>query len=80
MVSLGGTAMFVDQTHERLDAYEKLSDVAHNPECVGWILIVPSVHFTQQTIDGMGGGPKHACIPVTHRSLTSGDRKAMGAG
>src|SRR5580693_7102814 len=26
MVSLGGTAMFVDQTHERLDAREKLSD------------------------------------------------------
>ena len=27
IVGLGGTAMFVDQTHERLDAREKLSDV-----------------------------------------------------
>src|SRR6202790_552668 len=30
MAGLGGTAMFVDQTHERLDARETLSDVAHN--------------------------------------------------
>ena len=30
MVSLGGTAMFVDQSHHRLDARERLSDIAHN--------------------------------------------------
>ena len=44
MAGLGGTAMFVDQTHERLDARETLSDMAHNLErwvdrdCVAHVL------------------------------------------
>ena len=59
MVGLGGTAMFVDQTHERLDAREKLSDVAHNLE--RWVDLIVLRTFSQQTIEGMA---KHACVPV----------------
>src|ERR1039457_6355511 len=56
---LGGTAMSVDQTHERLDAREKLSDVAHNLE--RWVDLIVLRTFSQQTIEGMA---KHACVPV----------------
>jgi ornithine carbamoyltransferase len=59
MVSLGGTAMFVDQRHERLDAREKLSDVAHNLE--RWVDLIVLRTFSQQTIEGMA---QHASIPV----------------
>ena len=59
MVSLGGTAMFVDQTHERLDAREKLSDVAHNLE--RWVDLIVLRTFSQQTIEGMA---QHASVPV----------------
>ena len=59
MISLGGTAMFVDQTHERLDAREKLSDVAHNLE--RWVDLIVLRTFSQQTIEGMA---EHACVPV----------------
>jgi ornithine carbamoyltransferase len=59
MVSLGGTAMFVDQTHERLDAREALSDVAHNLE--RWVDLIVLRTFSQQTIVGMA---EHASIPV----------------
>jgi ornithine carbamoyltransferase len=59
MVSLGGTAMFVDQTHERLDAREKLSDVAHNLE--RWVDLIVLRTYSQQTIEGMA---QHAGIPV----------------
>jgi ornithine carbamoyltransferase len=59
MVSLGGTAMFVDQTHERLDAREKLSDVAHNLE--RWVDLIVLRTYSQQTIEGMA---EHACVPV----------------
>ncbi|MGC2487792.1 MAG: hypothetical protein WA412_03835, partial [Candidatus Sulfotelmatobacter sp.] len=59
MISLGGTAMFVDQTHERLDAREKLSDVAHNLE--RWVDLIVLRTFSQQTIEGMA---QHASIPV----------------
>jgi ornithine carbamoyltransferase len=59
IVSLGGTAMFVDQTHERLDAREKLSDVAHNLE--RWVDLIVLRTYTQQTIEGMA---QHASIPV----------------
>jgi ornithine carbamoyltransferase len=59
MVSLGGTAIFVDQTHERLDAREKLSDVAHNLE--RWVDLIVLRTFSQQTIEGMA---QHACVPV----------------
>jgi ornithine carbamoyltransferase len=59
VVSLGGTAMFVDQTHERLDAREKLSDVAHNLE--RWVDLIVLRTYSQQTIEGMA---QHASIPV----------------
>jgi ornithine carbamoyltransferase len=59
IVSLGGTAMFVDQTHERLDAREKLSDVAHNLE--RWIDLIVLRTYSQQTIEGMA---EHARVPV----------------
>jgi ornithine carbamoyltransferase len=59
MVSLGGTAMFVDQTHERLDAREKLSDVAHNLE--RWVDLIVLRTFSQQTIEGMA---QHTSVPV----------------
>ncbi len=59
MVSLGGTAMFVDQTHERLDARETLSDVAHNLE--RWVDLIVLRTFSQQTIAGMA---QHASVPV----------------
>jgi ornithine carbamoyltransferase len=61
MVSLGGSAMFVDQTHERLDAREKLSDVAHNLE--RWVDLIVLRTFSQQTIEGMA---RHACVPVVN--------------
>jgi ornithine carbamoyltransferase len=59
MVGLGGTAMFVDQTHERLDARETLSDVAHNLE--RWVDLIVLRTFSQQTIEGMA---RHANVPV----------------
>lgn len=59
MASLGGTTMFVDQTHERIDARETLSDVAHNLE--RWVDLIVLRTFSQQTIDGMAS---HASVPV----------------
>jgi ornithine carbamoyltransferase len=59
MASLGGSAMFVDQTHERIDAREKLSDVAHNLE--RWVDLIVLRTFSQETIEGMA---QHASVPV----------------
>ena len=59
MASLGGNAMFVDQTKERLDARESLSDVAHNLE--RWVDLIVLRTFSQQTIEGTA---QHASIPV----------------
>jgi len=59
MVSLGGTAMFVDQSKARLDAREKLSDIAHNLE--RWVDVIVLRTFAQETIEGMA---RHASIPV----------------
>jgi ornithine carbamoyltransferase len=59
MADLGGTAMFVDQTHERLDAREKLSDVAHNLE--RWVDLIVLRTYSQRTIESMA---QHASIPV----------------
>lgn len=61
MVSLGGSAIFVDQTHERLDAREKLSDVAHNLE--RWVDLIVLRTYSQETIKGMA---KYACVPVVN--------------
>jgi ornithine carbamoyltransferase len=59
MVGLGGTAMFVDQTHERIDARERLSDVAHNLE--RWVDVIVLRTFAQETIEAMA---EHASVPV----------------
>jgi ornithine carbamoyltransferase len=59
MMSLGGSAMFVDQRQERIDARETLSDVAHNLE--RWVDVIVLRTFSQQTITGMA---EHAHVPV----------------
>ncbi|MGA8437313.1 MAG: ornithine carbamoyltransferase [Candidatus Sulfotelmatobacter sp.] len=59
MTALGGSAMFVDQTHERLGARETLSDVAHNLE--RWVDVIVLRTFSQETIAAMA---QHASIPV----------------
>jgi ornithine carbamoyltransferase len=59
MASLGGTAMFVDQTQGRLDARETLSDIAHNLE--RWVDVIVLRTFAQETIEGMA---RFAAVPV----------------
>ncbi len=59
MMALGGSAMFVDQTQERLGTRETLSDVAHNLE--RWVDVIVLRTFSQETIEGMA---QHARIPV----------------
>ena len=59
MTGLGGLAMFVDQTQERLGAREILSDVAHNLE--RWVDVIVLRTFSQETIEGMA---QHARVPV----------------
>jgi ornithine carbamoyltransferase len=59
MTSLGGTAMFVDQSKGRLDARESLSDIAHNLE--RWVDVIVLRTFAQETITGMA---QHASVPV----------------
>jgi len=59
MASLGGVSFFVDQTHSRLDAREKLSDIAHNLE--RWIDGIVLRTFEHSTVLEMA---KHANIPV----------------
>jgi ornithine carbamoyltransferase len=59
MASMGGNAHFVDQTQSRIDAREKLSDIAHNLE--RWMDGIVLRTFAQQTIEGMA---EHASVPV----------------
>jgi len=59
MMSLGGTAMFVDQSQSRLDARESLSDIAHNLE--RWVDVIVLRTFAQETIEGMA---QYASVPV----------------
>jgi ornithine carbamoyltransferase len=59
MTSLGGAAMFVDQSQNRLDARETLSDIAHNLE--RWVDVIVLRTFAQETIDGMA---RYASVPV----------------
>jgi ornithine carbamoyltransferase len=61
MASLGGAAHFVDQTQSRIDAREKLSDVAHNLE--RWFDVIVLRTFAQATIEGVA---EHASIPVVN--------------
>jgi ornithine carbamoyltransferase len=57
--SLGGTAMFVDQSRSRLDAREKLSDIAQNLE--RWVDVIVLRTFAHATIQEMA---QYASIPV----------------
>jgi len=59
MNSLGGTAMFVDQSHGRLDARETLSDIAHNLE--RWVDVIVLRTFAHETIEQMA---RYASVPV----------------
>ena len=59
MTSLGGTAMFVDQSKSRLDEREKLSDIAHNLE--RWVDVIVLRTFSQETVSGMA---RCASVPV----------------
>ena len=59
MTTLGGAAYFVDQTQSRIDAREKLSDIAHNLE--RWMDGIVLRTFAQHTIEGMA---QHASVPV----------------
>lgn len=59
MAQLGGTSIFVDQTHERLGKREPLCDVAHNLE--RWISGVVLRTFAHDTIAELA---EHASIPV----------------
>jgi ornithine carbamoyltransferase len=59
MTSLGGTAMFVDQSHSRLDARETLSDIAHNLE--RWVDVIVLRTFAQETVESMA---RYASVPV----------------
>ena len=57
--SLGGQAIFVDQTHGALDARESLSDIAHNVE--RWVDGIVLRTFAHATVEGMA---RYASIPV----------------
>lgn len=61
ITSLGGHAFFVDQTASRLDAREKLSDIAHNLE--RWVDGIVLRTFAHATVTGMA---QHASIPVVN--------------
>jgi len=59
--SLGGASFFFDQTGVRLDAREKLSDIAHNLE--RWVDGIVLRTFDHRTVTGMA---EHASIPVVN--------------
>ena len=59
IAGLGGSVSFVDQRHERLDARETLSDIAHNLE--RWVSAIVLRTFAHETVEGMA---EHACVPV----------------
>jgi ornithine carbamoyltransferase len=59
MASLGGVSFFVDQTAQRIDAREKLSDIAHNLE--RWIDVIVLRTFAHATVEKMA---EYAGVPV----------------
>jgi ornithine carbamoyltransferase len=61
ITSLGGHAFFVDQTASRIDAREKLSDIAHNLE--RWVDGIVLRTFAHSTVTDMA---EHASIPVVN--------------
>ena len=56
---LGGSVSFIDQRHERLDARETLSDIAHNLE--RWVSGIVLRTYAHETVEGMA---ELACVPV----------------
>ncbi|MCU1271167.1 MAG: ornithine carbamoyltransferase [Acidobacteriaceae bacterium] len=56
---LGGSVSFIDQRHERLEARETLSDIAHNVE--RWVSGIVLRTFAHETVAGMA---ELACVPV----------------
>ena len=56
---LGGSVSFVDQRHERLDAREKLADIAHNLE--RWVSAIVLRTFAHETVEGVA---ELADVPV----------------
>jgi ornithine carbamoyltransferase len=61
VAGLGGSVSFVDQTQGRLDAREKLSDIAHNLE--RWVDAIVLRTFAHSTIEGMA---EYARVPVVN--------------
>src|SRR5665213_480242 len=59
--TLGGSAIFIDQTASRLGARETLADVAHNLE--RWVNVIVLRTFEHATITGMA---EHARVPVVN--------------
>ena len=58
---LGGSVTFVDQRHERLDARETLSDIAHNLE--RWVSGIVLRTFAHETVEGIA---EYANVPVVN--------------
>ena len=56
---LGGSVSFIDQRHERLDARETLSDIAHNVE--RWVSGIVLRTFAHETVEGIA---EFANVPV----------------
>ena len=56
---MGGSVSFIDQRHERLDARETLSDIAHNLE--RWVSGIVLRTYAHETVEGMA---ELACVPV----------------
>jgi ornithine carbamoyltransferase len=56
---LGGSVSFVDQRHERLDARETISDIAHNLE--RWVSAIVLRTFAHETVEGIA---EFARVPV----------------
>ena len=59
--TLGGSAIFVDQTASRLGARETLADVAHNLE--RWVNVIVLRTYAHETITGMAD---YARVPVVN--------------
>jgi ornithine carbamoyltransferase len=59
IAGLGGSVSFVDQTQGRLDAREKLSDIAHNLE--RWVDAIVLRTFAHSTVEKMA---EYARVPV----------------
>jgi ornithine carbamoyltransferase len=59
--TLGGSAIFIDQTASRLGARETLADVAHNLE--RWVDVIVLRTYAHETITGMA---QYANVPVVN--------------